>query len=62
VELLERPGALLDTDALRELGLDHREVDRLLRALGAVVAFPDVRRVYVDACAARAWIEEHRGP
>lgn len=57
-ELLRTSGALLDRARLRELGLDNGAVDRLKRACG-VVAFPGVRSVYVDADAARPWIEEH---
>jgi hypothetical protein len=56
-ELLATPGALLDRERLRELGLDDRDVDRLKRACGVVV-FPGARSVYVDADAARPWIEE----
>jgi hypothetical protein len=58
-ELLETPGALLDRERLRELGLSDTEVDQLLRACG-VIAFHDVRRVYVDGAEARRWLEQHR--
>ena len=55
-ELLERHGALLDREHLRELGLDERAIDRLL-GVAEVVVLPAVRRVYVPAEQVRAWLE-----
>jgi hypothetical protein len=58
-ELLATPGAVVVREDLRSVGLSDYEVDRLMRACGVVV-FPGVRRSFVDAEAARAWIEGHR--
>jgi hypothetical protein len=56
-ELVQLPGALLNREHLRTLGLHDRDVDRLMRS-AEVVVFPGSRRVFVAAEYARAWLEE----
>jgi hypothetical protein len=54
-ELLATPGALLVTDALRELGLDDRAIARAQRAL-PILILPDVQRLYLAAEDVRGWL------
>jgi hypothetical protein len=60
VELLAqalRPGAFVTGDRLRALGLDEREVERLLYGLPEFVV-SGVRRVYFPAEQVRARVEQ----
>jgi hypothetical protein len=57
-ELLETPGALLSRTHLRELGLERRAVDAVLRAL-PVVSLPGYSRPLVRAEDYRRLIDQH---
>jgi hypothetical protein len=55
--LLATPGALVTVEHVRALGLDEREIDRVLRGLPEI-ALPDVRRVYFAVEDVRARLPE----
>jgi hypothetical protein len=58
-ELLATPGAVVGREHLRALGLSEYDVDRLMQSCGVIV-LPGIRRTYVDAAAARGYLEERR--
>lgn len=55
-ELLRTPGALLTRSHLRDLGLERRAIDAVLREL-PVVKLPGYSRVFVRADDYRALVE-----
>jgi hypothetical protein len=58
VDLLDRPGALLNRSHLRELGLERRAIDAVFREL-PVVALPGYSRPMIRAADYRALVDEH---
>lgn len=58
VELLERPGALLNRSHLKELGLERGAIDAVFRAL-PVVALPGYSRPMVRAVDYVELLESH---
>ena len=67
VELLDRPGALLNRSDLAELGLTRTQVDAVFREIcrtGGVVNFPGTRRPAVRVADYLALLERstHREP